>query len=244
MTIAGDIPVPIGTDAPILEVMATMRAMRRLKPDPVPDELLEQLVAAATWAPSASNNQSYSFLVITDRDQIARIAPVWRRIADWYIATQQPPGHMSQDKWHRLTAVLRYQADHFEQTPALILACYEISDIYGRLLANWLAVLRATARLGPRHAVALLRNTPRFISAGEAASIYPAVQNLLLAARAHGLGAVITTWHMLFEQEIKHILGIPRQVHVYAIIPIGWPKGRLGPVNRRSAREAIHWDRW
>jgi nitroreductase len=244
MTTASDIPVPIGADAPILQVMATMRAMRRLKPDPVPDDLLEQLVEAATWAPSGSNNQSYSFLVVTDRQQIRRLAPVWQRIAEWYIATQRPPSHMGQEKWERLTATLRYQADHFEETPALILACYDFTDLQRRLRANWAAVLRATARLGPRHAFMLLRNTPRLTSTGEAASIYPAVQNLLLAARAHGLGAVITTWHVLFEQEIKGILGIPSRVNVYAIVPVGWPKGKLGPVTRRPAREAIHRDRW
>jgi nitroreductase len=236
--------VPVGTDAPILEVMATMRAMRRLKPDPVPDELLEQLVEAATWAPSGSNNQSYSFLVITDREQIGRLAPIWRRIVSWYVATQRPASHMDEGKWERLTAALRYQADHFDRTPALILACYEFSDIRRRMRENWLAVVRETARLGPRNALALLRNTPRFLGAGEAASIYPAVQNLLLAARAHGLGAVITTWHMIFEQEIKKLLGIPRHVHVYAIIPIGWPKGRFGPVVRRPARDVIHHNHW
>src|SRR3989440_13054140 len=61
-----------------MEVMATMRAMRRLKPDPVPDELLEQLVEAATWAPSGGNIQAYSFVVVTDRDQMARLAELWR----------------------------------------------------------------------------------------------------------------------------------------------------------------------
>ena len=78
----------------------------------------------------------------------------------------------------------------------------------------------------------------------EAASIYPAVQNLLLAARALGLGANITTWHMFLEHEWKRVLGIPRDVHTYAVIPIGWPKGRFGPVTRRPAAEAIHWNRW
>src|SRR5256885_11398766 len=70
--------VPVGADAPILEIMATMRAMRRLKPDPLPDELLEQLVEAATWAPSGGNIQAFSFVVVTDREQMARLAELWR----------------------------------------------------------------------------------------------------------------------------------------------------------------------
>ena len=79
--------VPIGRDAPIFEVMATMRAMRRLKPDPVPRELLLELVEAATWAPSGGNVQAYQFVVVTDRAQMARMGELWRAVCDDYLAT-------------------------------------------------------------------------------------------------------------------------------------------------------------
>src|SRR5256885_16597694 len=79
--------VPVGADAPILEVMATMRAMRRLKPDPVPDEMLEQLVEAATWAPSGGNIQAFSFVVVTDRGQMAKLAELWNVVCDFYLAS-------------------------------------------------------------------------------------------------------------------------------------------------------------
>ena len=74
--------VPVGADAPILEIMATMRAMRRLRPDPLPDELLDRLVEAATWAPSGGNIQAFSFVVVTDRDQMARLAELWRVVCE------------------------------------------------------------------------------------------------------------------------------------------------------------------
>jgi nitroreductase len=74
--------------------------------------------------------------------------------------------------------------------------------------------------------------------------VYPGVQNLLLAARAHGLGATLTTWHLALESEFKAVLGIPRGVQTYALIPVGWPRGNLGPVKRRPASEVIHRDRW
>ena len=74
--------------------------------------------------------------------------------------------------------------------------------------------------------------------------MFPGVQNLLLAARAHGLGAVMTTWHLEQEQEFKAILGIPRRVKTFAIIPVGWPQGRFGEVGRRPAAEAIRYDGW
>src|SRR3954453_15903002 len=79
--------VALGADAPIFEVMRTMRAMRRLAPDPVPDELLERLVEAATWAPSASNGQQYQFIVVTDRAVMAQLGVLWRRVVDAYLVS-------------------------------------------------------------------------------------------------------------------------------------------------------------
>ncbi|MEA2169049.1 MAG: hypothetical protein QOF76_2349, partial [Solirubrobacteraceae bacterium] len=75
-------------------------------------------------------------------------------------------------------------------------------------------------------------------------SIYPSVQNLLLAARANGLGAVITTWHLMLESEFKAVLGIPRNVKTFAIVPVGYPLGRFGEVVRKPAAASIHRDRW
>ncbi len=233
-----------GENAPLFEVMGTMRAMRRLKPDPVPRELLEQLVKAAIQGPSGGNNQTFSFVVVTDRDQIALLAPVWRRIVDWYITTQTPPPHMAPEAWDRLTATLRYQAEHFEDVPALIVACYDLGGAVGRMLHTGHRQVAGFRALGPRHTVTVVRNMYRMLTMGEAASIYPGVQNLLLAARALGLGATLTTWHIMFEQEIKEILGIPGHVHTYAIVPVGWPTGHFGPVARRPASGAIHWDSW
>ncbi|OBB94668.1 nitroreductase [Mycobacterium sp. 852002-40037_SCH5390672] len=224
--------------------MTTMRAMRRLKPDPVPRHDIEKLITAAIYAPSGGNNQSFTFLVVTDRDQIARIAPLWRRIVDWYIATQTPPPHMSIAEWTKSMKASRYQADHFEDTPLLIIACYEMRGVIARML-NTLDRQRAGyARLGLWHTVSSTRNIRRMMAAGEAASIYPSVQNLLLMARALGLAATLTTWHTMFEQEFKTILGIPRHIHTHAIIPIGWPLGKFGPVSRQPATDVIRWNHW
>jgi nitroreductase len=78
----------------------------------------------------------------------------------------------------------------------------------------------------------------------QAASVYPGVQNMLLAARALGLGATLTTWHLFVEPEFKKVLQIPRSVQTYAVIPVGWPRGNFGPVVRRSAADRVHRDRW
>lgn len=238
--------VPVGADAPILEVMATMRAMRRLKPDPVPDELLEKLVEAATWAPSGGNVQAYSFVVVTDREQMARLAELWRVVCEFYLATfgTVVPEHMDPDAYERLRETLRFQAAHFHETPAVIVVCYSILDWAKRLGAQWQRFAAATRGLGPRRAANLVKGFKAFGDRSEAASVYPGVQNLLLAARAHGLGATLTTWHLALEPEFKAVLGIPRGVRTFALIPVGWPRGNLGPVTRRPASEVIHRDRW
>ena len=232
----------LGPDAPLVEIMRTMRAMRRLRPDPVPRELLEKLVEAATWAPSGSNSQTYAYVVVTDREQIARLAPIWRTIVEWYGATQESADTMDAAQYTRLIDAVRQQAEGFEQIPALIVAGYDMSPTVKAARRNMPKLLRETRKLGGGRAVALLRHSSRAVAMAEASSVYPGVQNLLLAARAYGLAANITTWHLLLESEFKQVLGIPKNVHTHAIVPIGWPKGHFGPVTRRPAQ--IHWDRW
>ena len=244
MTTPAPDQVALGEDAPIFEVMRTMRAMRRLKPDPVPRELLEKLVAAATWAPSGSNSQAYSYVVVDDREQMRRLAEPWMACMRFYEQISVRASSMSPEQYKRMVAAVTYQGEHFAATPAVIVACYDNGDWNRRVQRNVAGLARGTAAVGGRRLATFVRNLARSGPMAEAASVYPGVQNLLLAARAEGLGAVLTTWHLFYEQEFKAILGIPRQVKTFALVPVGWPKGKLGPVNRRPAAESIHWDRW
>ena len=238
-------PVPIGADAPVLAVMSSMRAMRRLRPDPVPDDVLRQVVQAATWAGNASYLQRFSFVVVTDRDQMARLAATWQAVATFYLATfAQRPDWMSAERYRRTIDAVEYQAAHFSETPALIVACYDFGSYPNDVRRRMLRSPNAFRRLGIRRTLALMRNQFAFSGRSEAASIYPAVQNLLLAARSLGLAANLTTWHLMAEGEVKRVLGIPRSVHTYGLIPIGWPIGTFGPVRRRPIDEVIHPDRW
>ena len=232
-------PVPIGEDAPIFEVMATMRAMRKLKPDPVPREMLERLVEAATWAPSGGNEQGYEFVIVDDRAVMRELADLWRRSADAYGAAMREAAvaRLGEEQVGRMARALEYQRDHFDETPAVIVACYRSRTSTG-------AGVRIARELGPADGARMAARGPRLGVLAEASSIYPAVENLLLAARALGLGATLTIWHLFLEHEWKRVLGIPRGVGTFAVIPVGWPVGRLGPVTRRPAREAIQWDRW
>src|SRR4051794_19347057 len=144
--------------------MATMRAMRRLKPDPVPDELLERLVDAATWAPSGGNVQAYSFVVVTDRGQMARLAELWHVVCDFYlgsVATVPPPG-MDEVAYERLRAALRFQRDHFAETPAVIVACHDLGPWRRQLARRARAFAGALGRLGARRSASLLRRARAF----------------------------------------------------------------------------------
>lgn len=237
-----DVTAPVGVDAPIMEVMATMRAMRRLKPDPVPREVLLDVVRAATWAPSGSDAQHYQFVVVTDRNVMAELAVLWRDVVDTYRKLQGTvvPG-MNDERHVRMADALAYQADHFHETPALIAACYRKSrpDL-GDLKGN----VSMARSLGPTKLRKLATGGLAASGLGEASSIYPAVQNLLLAARAHGLGATLTIWHLFREHDFREVLEVPKDYGIYALVPIGYPMGRFGPVRRRPPVDVVHWDRW
>ena len=227
----------------IFDLMHTMRAMRRLKPDPVPREMLEQLIAAATWAPSASNAQAYSYLIVTDRAQMARLAVLWRKVADFYLplAEKTSAQNLTPEQGQRMLAAVRYQEEHFTQTPALIVACY---NTRAPQLADLPVLWRSLRGLGWRHGWMVARHLSRCKILGDASSSYPGVQNLLLAARALGLGATLTVWHLFLEDDFKRVLGLPRHITPFALIPVGYPLGHFGPVRRIPATEVIHWDRW
>ena len=194
----------------VFEVMDTCRAMRRLKTDPVPKELLERLVHAATRAPSAGNSQLWGFLVLTEDADKRFLAEI---VQGGGLGRREPEGD---DPQSRLLRAVRYLVNHLAEAPAIILPCVE--DAY------------------PDADVP----NPVFMWS----TIYPATQNLLLAARALGLGAAMTTFHIIDEPRIKEHFGIPQHVHIAATIPVGYPLGRFGPLSRKPVDEVMHWGRW
>lgn len=235
-----------GLDAGLWDVMSTMRAMRRLKPEAVPRELLEQLVQAATWAPSASNAQAQTWLIVTERERVGALAPIWAKCLDLYWATFGAASSETMDA-KQLAALRRateYQGKHFAEIPALLFACYRSPTPAERLRADWRGVTRGLLALGARDALATIGAARRASEMAAAASVYPAVQNLLLSARALGLGATLTTLHLTFEREFKAALGVPRAVRTYAMIPVGYPQGRFGPVRRKPVAEVARWERF
>ena len=234
----------IGPDAPIMEIMRTTRAMRHMASEPVPEDLLRTIVEAATWAPSGGNWQPAAYVVVTDRGKMAALAHLWGQAIDDFrlvtaLAGIEDKATASQ---RRAAASIDYMRAHFADTPAVIVICEDprASGITRGALAIMWGIIR---RGGLRRALRLLRARARFVRC-EGASYDPAAENRLLAARAHGLAACFTSWHLLAEEEFKRIIGIPPEVRTWAVIPVGYPLKRFGPVNRRPVDEVIHWDGW
>jgi nitroreductase len=206
----------MSSGAELFDILHTTRAMRRLKPDPVPDALVHQILQAATDAPSAGNRQPWRFLIIKDPQIKRQVQRYYQKaldevVAPRYRASAPPPGVTRQQYDRHIDAVI-YLTKHFHEAPVWIVACLDEGE---QVPTRW-----------------------------SGASIYPAVQNILLAARVLGLGATLTTRHLLFEDEVEDILGLPSGVHSYAIIPIGYPVGRFGPVRRGAVADVVYLDRW
>jgi len=229
------------------DVMSTMRAMRRLRPDPVPDTLIRELIGAALYAPSAGHQQGQIFIVVTERERMARLAEVWRLVSAIYESwlAKADPRTGVDPMVTRTWAAIRYQRDHFHETPVVIAACYD-QRAYSARVRRRLGDMATAMRIagGRRSMRWLLGGLSALELRSEAGSIYPAVQNLLLAARARGLAANMTTWHLFAEDDVKRILGIPSSVRTYALIPVGWPLGRFGRVSRRAVDEVIRREHW
>jgi nitroreductase len=199
----------------LFEIIGTTRSMRRLKPDPVPDDLIRKILEAGAAAANGGNTQKWRFLVVKD-PAIKKAVQVWYKKAfDEVVgpryATSAPPPGVTAERYGRQQSAVEYLTEHYHEAPVWIVACLED---------------------GP--------NPTR----GAGASIYPAVQNMLLAIRALGLGSTLTTRHLIHEKEAEAALGLPPGVHSYAILPVGYPMGKFGPIGRGKLSDIVYQDKW
>jgi nitroreductase len=203
----------------LFEIIRTTRSMRRLKPDPVPTVLIRQILEAGTAAPPTGTMADWRFLVIQEQAVKDAIAGRYRRA--W---------HESVGPWFRSAG-----PDTGAPAPGPSL------DRYNRMLAaaDYLAdhLHEAPIWIVP----CLLGKTHNWESGS---GIYPAVQNMLLAARALGLGATLTTLYQSCVRDADATLGVPESAHSYAILPIGYPLGNFGPVARTALEDVVFVDRW
>ena len=206
------------TEPALFDTIFNMRAMRRLKPDPVPAELVEKILRAGQAAPNGGNAQAWGFIVVEDPAIKKQIQEFYAKAYDEMVGPHyasiiegmEPGG--ARDKFERQVAATAHLTYHYHEAPVMIVACLNV---------------------GPNGA-----------SGGSGASIYPAVQNMLLAARGLGLGATLTSRHMLFGADVDAVLGLPDGVSSFAILPIGYPEGNFGPVGRGPMSEITHKNQW
>jgi len=198
------------------DVVTTQRAMRRLEPRPIPDAVLRQIMDAAICAPSGGNRQGWSFVIVRDGAKRARLGELYR------------------EAWGELMKVPYYAgaAKEPRESPAgkMLASARHLGEHLGEAPVLVLACIVLDPGVEP--------------SLTTGASIYPAVQNLMLAARAHGIGSCITTIHRFRDAQVKELLGIPANVETAALIPLGYPLGKFGRAPRRPLREVAFADRW
>lgn len=209
----------------LIDGIMTLRAIRRYTAEPVTDDEVLTCLRAARQAPSGGNIQPWQFLVVRDAATRAALGEIYRRAYDRYepamLAATPPFRDDAEAERHRRTvASARHLAEHFAEVPVAVLF----------LMPNISMTLRDAE--GP-----LDVGSPY-------ASVYPAVQNFMLAARALGIGTTLTTVIRIYQDEVRQLLGIPDRYEIAALVPMGRPRGRFGVAPRKPLGAVTHWDRF
>ena len=209
----------------LYEAMRTLRAVRRLRPDPIPEDVLYRVLEAATWAPTGGNRQAWRIIVVKDPARKQRLGELYKQVTLPYTKSymERLAGAPEEErrKAERTIRASHYLAEHFGESPVLLVVCFN---------PEGLAV--TDAKLDRQSVVG-------------GGSIYPAVENLLLACRAEGLGCVLTTLLCMEEPAVRELLEIPDPWGTAAVVPIGYPVLRgHGPISRRSVEELAFADTW
>lgn len=205
-------------------LLSTTRSIRRISDAPVPDDVLDRVLQAAVWAPSGGNRQPWRVIVVRDRQVKQALSDLyveeWATYVDFNLAKVPDQSPETLERVRRQFDTGGALAAGLAEVPVVCVFVHDPSMLYV-----------TDAGLG-RHPVV------------GGASLYPAVQNLLLAARAEGLGGVITTLLCRRETEMREVLSLPNEWAVHAVVPLGYPQGRHGPLRRAPLDEMVHRDRW
>jgi nitroreductase len=206
-------------DVSLYEGLLTTRAIRRYSDEPVPPDALRDMMFAATRAPSGSNRQPFRFVVLTDgpvADEAKRLIGAGAR--RFWAAKREADGYDRGSGTEAGSPKAR-----LARTMQQYVDAYESVPVL--ILACYVPYRSHTA-------------------ASDGASVYPACQNLLLAARALGYGGVMTGWHFAAQAELRELLHVPDEVEFMATITLGKPLGHHGPVRRRPLPELVFGDHW
>lgn len=209
----------------LYQAMSSLRAVRRLRPDPIPEDVLERILTAATWAPSGGNVQPWRVVVVRDpalRKGLGDLyRPEWNRYSAGARAGLERMAGEARAKQARMLAAADHLGEHLGDAPAILVFCF-----------NPVHMAITDSDLG----------RPSVVGGG---SVYPAVQNAMLACRAEGVGCTLTTLLCYREAAVKTLLEIPADWFTCAFMPIGYPVLRgHGPISRRPVDKLAFADRW
>jgi nitroreductase len=209
----------------LYECMKTLRAVRRLRPDPIPVDVLRRVLDAARWAPTGGNRQPWRMIVVRDERNKKRLAELYRGPWQTYAAHHRKLLESARpeaaERQERMLRAGDYLAENFERSPVLVVFCFNPKEM---------AITDAGL------------DRPSVVGGG---SVYTAVENLLLACRAEGLGCTLTTLLCSCEDEVRSLLGIPDPWYTAAVIPIGYPLHRgHGPIRRRPLEQLAFGETW
>jgi len=209
----------------LFEALTTTRAVRRFTAEAVTDAEILECIRVATQAPSGGNIQPWQFLVVTDAASKRAIGDVYRRAYARYepaLLAARPPARSAEDEeaFQRMLRSSRHLAEHLGEAPAMVLF------------------------LMPNISMAL-RDAEGELDVGTPfASVYPAVQSFMLAARGLGIGTTLTTVYRIYQDEVRALCGIPERYEIVALVPMGRPRGRFVVGRRRPAEQVTHWSRF
>jgi len=209
----------------LYDAMSTLRAVRRLRPDPLPDDVLGRILQAAAWAPSGGNVQPWRVVVAREAGVRKALGDLYRpQWASYSVGARRGLERLSGEaraKQERMLAAADHLGEHFGEAPVILVFCFN---------PQTMAITDADL---PR---------PSVVGGG---SVYPAVQNTMLACRAEDVGCTLTTLLCFEEDAVRELLAIPDPWYTCAFMPIGYPVGRgHGPISRRPVSKLAYLDTW
>ncbi|MDX1384841.1 MAG: nitroreductase family protein [Thermoanaerobaculia bacterium] len=209
----------------LYEAMSTTRAVRRLRPDPLPEGALAKILRAATWAATGGNVQPWRVVVVEDPAKKSRLqelyAPEWSRYREAYAGRLDGMPEAARAKAERTLAAGDHLAANLGRVPVILVFCFDP----GRMAITDAGLDRPSIVGG--------------------ASVYTAVENALLAARAEGVGCVLTTLLCFREAEVRELLGVADGWYTAAAVPLGLPVGGgHGKLTRRAPEQMAFQDVW
>lgn len=206
---------------PLVEAMLTQRAIRRVLPDPVDDAIVLKCIELGLRAPTGGNGQNWEFIVVKDLRIKRKLQRRYRLAWRVFHHTSIKDIASYDEEMAKSVRAIEWQIEHFTEIPVLVVACLRLGAREGRLPYVPMPHAAASAFFG---------------------SIYPSVQNLLLAARSMGLGASLITLPLWNLTSARRVLKLPTEVTPCCVVPLGWPRGRYGSTSRRPVDEVVHLD--